>query len=142
MLCRNHAGFVEAIAALAKLGADTVSLNIDFAAPQLRDVLERERVVAVVHDEEFRTVLDGADPDMVGFVAGHDGPSDRPTLDELANSGDPGDPPRPERPGRTIILTSGTTGTPKGVPREATRRYRPRAGAAVGAPDAIRRCQA
>ncbi len=54
VLCRNHAGFVEAIAALAKLGADTVSLNTGFAAPQLRDVLERERVVAVVHDEEFR----------------------------------------------------------------------------------------
>jgi acyl-CoA synthetase (AMP-forming)/AMP-acid ligase II len=126
VLCRNHAGFVEAIAALAKLGADTVSLNINFAAPQLRDVLERERVVAVVHDEEFRTVLDGAAPDMVGFVAWHDGTSDRPTLDELANSGDPGDPPRPARPGRTIILTSGTTGTPKGVPREQ------RAGIAAG----------
>ena len=118
LLCRNHAGFIEATAALAKLGADTVSLNTGFAAPQLRDVLERERVVAVVHDEEFTALVDGAAPDMVGFVAWHDGPSDRPTLDELADAGDPGDPPRPTRPGRTIILTSGTTGTPRGAPRE------------------------
>jgi Acyl-CoA synthetases (AMP-forming)/AMP-acid ligases II len=118
VLCRNHAGFVEATAALAKLGADAVSLGTGFSAPQLRVVLERERVVAVIHDEEFTAVLDGAAPQMVGFVAWHDGPSDRPTLDDLANSGDPRDPPRPIRIGRTIILTSGTTGTPKGAPRE------------------------
>jgi fatty-acyl-CoA synthase len=118
VLCRNHAGFVEVIAALAKLGADAVSLNTGFGAPQLRGVLEREHVVAVVHDEEFATVVDAAAPDLVRIVAWHDGPSARLTLDDLANDGDPGNPPRPTHPGRTIILTSGTTGTPKGVPRE------------------------
>lgn len=118
VLCRNHAGFVEATAALAKLGADTVLLNTGFAAPQLRDVLERERVAAVVHDEEFTNLLDRAAPDMAAFLAWLDGPSDRPTLDQLARSGDQADPPRPPRTGRTIILTSGTTGTPKGAPRE------------------------
>ena len=118
VLCRNHAGFVEATAALAKLGADTVSLSTGFAAPQLRVVLEREQVVAVVHDEEFTSILGDAAPGMAGFVAWHDGPSDRPTLDDLAKAGDPRDPPRPPRIGRTIILTSGTTGTPKGAPRE------------------------
>ena len=118
MLCRNHAGFVEATAALAKLGADAVSLSTGFAAPQLHVVLEREHVGAVVHDEEFTAVLDGAAPDMVRFVAWHDGSSDCSTLDDLAKVGDPRDPPRPLRIGRTIILTSGTTGTPKGAPRE------------------------
>jgi len=118
VLCRNHSGFVEATATLAKLGADTVGLNTGFAAPQLGEVLERERVVAVVHDEEFAPVLDAAASDVVRVVAWHDGRSDRPTLDDLAKAGDPDDPPRPSRVGRTIILTSGTTGTPKGAPRE------------------------
>ena len=118
VMCRNHTGFVEAIAALAKLGADAVSLNTGFGASQLRGVLERERVIAVVHDEEFMTVVDAAAPDTIGIVAWHDGPSARPTLDDLANEGDPGDPPRPIHSARTIILTSGTTGTPKGVARE------------------------
>ncbi len=118
VLCRNHTGFVEATAALAKLGADAVSLGTGFSAPQLRVVLERERVVAVVHDEEFSAVLDAATPEMIGFVAWHDGTSDRRTLDDLAQAGDPREPPRPIRTGRTIILTSGTTGTPRGAPRE------------------------
>ena len=41
-MCRNHRGFVDAIVATAKLGADILLLNTAFAGPQLVDVLERE----------------------------------------------------------------------------------------------------
>jgi fatty-acyl-CoA synthase len=39
------------------------------------------------------------------------------TLAATVRSGDPGLPPAPVRPGRIVLLTSGTTGTPKGAPR-------------------------
>jgi acyl-CoA synthetase (AMP-forming)/AMP-acid ligase II len=118
VLCRNHAGFVEATAALAKVGADAVLCNTGFGAPQLGEVLDREGVVAIIHDEEFGPVVERAAPDRATYVAWHSGAPTGPTLDDLADLGDPGDPPRPEAAGRTTILTSGTTGTPKGAARD------------------------
>jgi acyl-CoA synthetase (AMP-forming)/AMP-acid ligase II len=122
MLTRNHRGFVEATAALAKLGAGILYLNTGFAGPQLREVMARERPVALIHDDEYTDLVgddDGADGDaaltVLSWTDGRDG---RLTLDALIAEG-PTDPPAaPSRPGRTIILTSGTTGTPKGAPRD------------------------
>ncbi|HTJ61898.1 MAG TPA: AMP-binding protein, partial [Candidatus Saccharimonadales bacterium] len=42
VMCRNHRGFVDAIVATAKCGADILLLNTAFAGPQLVDVLRRE----------------------------------------------------------------------------------------------------
>src|SRR5947209_1051496 len=53
ILCRNHPGFVEALIALSKLGADVLLLNTGFAAPQLADLLEREQPRAIVCDDEL-----------------------------------------------------------------------------------------
>ena len=61
VMCRNHRGFVDAIVATAKCGADILPLNTAFAGPQLRDVLEREQPRVVIHDEEFAGLLEGAD---------------------------------------------------------------------------------
>jgi fatty-acyl-CoA synthase len=138
LLCRNHRGFVEGTIAVAKLGADVLYLNTAFAAPQLGEVCGREGVVAVVHDEEFDGLVDQAgvrctrvlgwtDADADGGggqagageqVAGEDGgPGTRPTLDRLAASWPTGDVEPPGRVSRSVILTSGTTGTPKGAAR-------------------------
>ena len=116
VLCRNHAGFVEATAALAKIGADAVLCNTGFGATQLADVLEREHVLAIVHDEEFGPVVHKAAPNLPAYLAWHGGSPEVETLDDLAQTGDPSDSPRPVGAGRTTILTSGTTGTPKGAP--------------------------
>ncbi len=59
ILCRNHRGFVQASVAATRLGCDLVPLGTDFSGPQLAEVLAREGVTAVVHDEEFATVLGG-----------------------------------------------------------------------------------
>ena len=53
VLCRNHRGFIEVTVALATVGADAVYLNTGFAGPQLRDVIEREGVTALMLDEDF-----------------------------------------------------------------------------------------
>jgi acyl-CoA synthetase (AMP-forming)/AMP-acid ligase II/uncharacterized protein YndB with AHSA1/START domain len=118
VMCRNHRGFIEATIALSKLGADALYLNTAFAGPQLLEVVQREKPKALIFDEEFYELLEEAGHRRKRFVAWHDEPTcDDPTLDELMSQGDPSGVVPPEREGRAVILTSGTTGTPKGASR-------------------------
>jgi acyl-CoA synthetase (AMP-forming)/AMP-acid ligase II len=120
IMCRNHRGFIEATLAAAKLGASALYLNTMFAGPQLTEVMRREGPKALVYDEEFGDLLAGVDSSVhrvVGWSEGGDG--DQPTLDELIAAGSEADhKPPPDKP-RFVILTSGTTGTPKGAQRSS-----------------------
>jgi acyl-CoA synthetase (AMP-forming)/AMP-acid ligase II len=124
ILCRNHRGLVESLAAASRIGADALLLNTGFSAPQLGDVLEREHASLVVYDEEFAPLLEEARSRVDGLVevvAWQDEPGDSlgsaHALDVLIE-GHLGQKPRPApAPGRTVLLTSGTTGTPKGARR-------------------------
>lgn len=117
VLCRNSRAFVEVSAALAKLGAAALELNTGFAGPQLREVMAREGARALIHDDEYtQLVADGADVPLV-IVAWPEARTDRLTLDHLIATHPTRAPVPPGRPGRTIILTSGTTGLPKGASR-------------------------
>jgi acyl-CoA synthetase (AMP-forming)/AMP-acid ligase II len=118
LMCRNHRGFVDAMLAASKLGADAVFLNTGFAGPQLREVLQREEVTLAVYDEEFADVFAEAAFDGPHVVAWREDSADE-SLDDLIASSDDADLAPPPRPGRTVILTSGTTGTPKGARRDA-----------------------
>ena len=68
ILCRNHRGFVEALSATARIGADALLLNTGFSGPQLTDVLQREGAQVVVYDEEFAPLLDQAREQLDGLV--------------------------------------------------------------------------
>ena len=117
VMCRNHRGFIETSIAINKLGADVLYLNTAFAGPQLAEVVEREDPRVVVYDEEFTDLLDGVDiaDRVIGWTDGDAGPD---TIEELIRSASSdADLDPPEHSSRTIILTSGTTGTPKGAPR-------------------------
>ncbi len=118
IMCRNHRGFVDASLAVAKLGADALYLNTAFAGPQLVEVLDRDRPAMLVHDHEFTGLVGEATVPqrLLAWVDGDTG-DDIATIESLIEDGDPSDLPAPQRRGRIVILTSGTTGTPKGAPR-------------------------
>ncbi|MBS1887133.1 MAG: AMP-binding protein [Actinobacteria bacterium] len=119
VMARNHRGFLEATLAAAKLGASALYLNTMFAGPQLVEVMRREGPKALVYDEEFGDLLAGVDPSVRRIVAWHDGapPAGATTLEQLIAVGDDSDLLPPEGKARFVILTSGTTGTPKGAQR-------------------------
>ncbi|MGO8904572.1 MAG: acyl-CoA synthetase [Solirubrobacteraceae bacterium] len=125
IMCRNHRGFIEATVACGKLGAGVLYLNTAFAGPQIADVLEREDPVALVYDEEFTALVREGAAGRMGFVAWSDqsGRGDAegspdPRIEELIFQGDDAELSPPNDRGRVVILTSGTTGMPKGAPRK------------------------
>jgi acyl-CoA synthetase (AMP-forming)/AMP-acid ligase II len=118
LLCRNHRYFVEVSTALSKIGADILYLNTAFSAPQLGEVCEREKPAAIVYDEEFTELIDTSGVDVPKVIAWHDGDTgDAPLVEDLVEKGGSDALPVPEHTTRPVILTSGTTGTPKGAPR-------------------------
>jgi fatty-acyl-CoA synthase len=108
-LSRNHRGIMVTLSAANKLGARTVLLNTGFAGPQLADVCARERVSCVLADDEFADLLDVLPPETMRI------PGRR--QHELIDAQSRASLPAPRRPGGIVLLTSGTTGIPKGASR-------------------------
>ncbi len=118
VLCRNHRYFVEVSTALSKIGADILYLNTAFSAPQLGEVCKREKPAAVVYDDEFTALIDKSGIDLPRVIAWHDGETDGvPLVEQLISEGSSSKLRVPGHTTRPVILTSGTTGTPKGAPR-------------------------
>lgn len=115
VMCRNHGGLIEAMVALAKLGATTLLLNSGLSPAQVSAVVAEQRPALLLADQEF---LD-REPDLpaglrVVSTWADDGV---PDLAELVAAGSPARTPVPARPGRTTVMTSGTTSTPQGARR-------------------------
>jgi acyl-CoA synthetase (AMP-forming)/AMP-acid ligase II len=118
ILSRNGRGFVEPLVACSKLGADVLLLNTSFSPADVRAVIERERPSVLVYDDEFSNLIGQASlgAGVVRLIAHHEGdkPSAR-TVAELIDECDRSGLSPPEHESRPVILTSGTTGTPKGA---------------------------
>ena len=120
IMIRNYRGFIDTTVACSKLGAQALYLNTAFAGPQITEVVKREKPVALIYDAEFEGLTHDAGQRRKRFIACHDGgekPTD-PVLEDLIEAGDPDDVVPPESKGRVVILTSGTTGSPKGAQRK------------------------
>ncbi|NOR00809.1 AMP-binding protein [Mycolicibacterium fortuitum] len=119
ILARNHSAMVECMVAASKLGADLVLLNTGLAAHPIEEIIRRHSIDALFVDDEF-------DQQVRYLPAEIPRISTRPTsavpqrrsLDDLIAAGtDTGPLTPPKRPGKLVVLTSGTTGTPKGARR-------------------------
>jgi acyl-CoA synthetase (AMP-forming)/AMP-acid ligase II len=121
LLARNSSAFIVAQVAACKLGADVLYVNTGFAGPQLGDVLDSENVVVVIADDEFADLLDEVAAELPRLTAWVE--TGKPPKDSVAGlvAAAEGEPtpslPAPHHEGRHVILTSGTTGRPKGAAR-------------------------
>ena len=99
-------------------GLRAVYMNTEFAGPQIDDVCKREGVAALVFDEEYDDrAPDWAERHYRGWTDSGDAGGAQATLEELIAAS----PSTPVDAGgvrpTVVMLTSGTTGTPKGAPR-------------------------
>ncbi|MFC9661820.1 acyl-CoA synthetase [Nocardia sp. NPDC127606] len=121
VLARDHRGLIMSMIAAGKLGARIALMNTGFAKPQFAEVCARENVRAVLHDSEFLGLLDALPADLPRYLTwvdeGTELPAGATTFDDLVANNSTEDLPAPSKPGGFIILTSGTTGLPKGAPR-------------------------
>ncbi|WP_302476087.1 acyl-CoA ligase FadD12 [Mycolicibacterium conceptionense] len=118
IMARNHRGFVLSLIAANRIGADVLLLNTSFAAPALAEVVNRESVDAVIYDEEFTDTAALALSDRPGaarIVAWTDTHAHDLTVAKLVEQHRGEEPRRASEKGKVILLTSGTTGTPKGA---------------------------
>lgn len=118
IMARNHRGFVLSLIAANRIGADVLLLNTSFAAPAMAEVVNREAVDAVIYDEEFADTVDRAladRPSASRIVAWTDTHIHDVTVAKLVEQHRGTEPRRSSEKSKVILLTSGTTGTPKGA---------------------------
>ena len=118
IMARNHRGFIESLIAANRIGADVLLLNTSFAGPAMAEVVAREQVDVVIYDEEFTATVDRALEGSAGvsrIVAWTDTDAHGCTVEGLIAEYLGLTPHRSSTKSRVILLTSGTTGTPKGA---------------------------
>jgi acyl-CoA synthetase (AMP-forming)/AMP-acid ligase II len=105
VMCRNGRNFMTAVFATSLVGADVVLVNTEFRADSLAGALRAHQIRIMFCDKEFAVEIGEADESIA-------------VLDPAVVATRPdGSRPKVAASGRLVLLTSGTTGVPKGVPR-------------------------
>ncbi|OBG94934.1 acyl-CoA synthetase [Mycobacterium sp. E3251] len=124
ILARNTRWFLIAYFGAARVGARIILLNSEFSGPQIKEVAEREGAKLIIYDDEYTKAVSKAEPEL-GFLRalGTNPDADEPsgskdeTLADLIERSSKEPAPKASKHSSIIILTSGTTGTPKGANR-------------------------
>ncbi|MGV9803644.1 long-chain-fatty-acid--CoA ligase FadD2 [Mycobacterium sp. NPDC003449] len=126
ILARNHRWFLVALYGAARAGARIIMLNSEFSGPQIKEVAAREGARVIIYDDEYTAAVAQAEPNLgklrsFGTSPEQDEPSGSTdeTLAEVVARGNDRPAPKATKHASIIILTSGTTGTPKGANRAA-----------------------
>ena len=124
ILARNHRWFLIANYGCARVGARLIMLNSEFSGPQIKSVSEREGAKVIIYDDEYTAAVAQAEPSLgklralgVNPDTGEASGSEHETLAELIARSSKAPAPKVTKHASIIILTSGTTGTPKGANR-------------------------
>ncbi|GAA4820821.1 AMP-binding protein [Actinomycetospora corticicola] len=120
VLCRNHRGPIETIIAASKIGADVVLMNTGLSTGQMKAVAEEQELTSIVVDSDLVDRLDEVPESVTRIGAWQDEGAacwGDDTLEGLIAVDGSKDLPTKPPTGKTIVLTSGTTGTPKGAER-------------------------
>src|SRR6202048_1741675 len=123
ILARNHRWFAVAEFGCARVGARIILLNSSFSGPQIKEVSGREGAKLIIYDDEYTKDVSKAEPPLgkvraLGITPdGEDSGSTDETLADLIAANSKSSAPKASKHSSIIILTSGTTGTPKGANR-------------------------
>ena len=124
ILARNHRWFLIAVYAAARAGTRIILLNSEFSGPQIKEVSEREGAKLIIYDDEYCAAVAKSEPPLgklraLGTNPDKDEPSGSTdeTLEDLIARSNNKPAPKATKRSSIIILTSGTTGTPKGANR-------------------------
>lgn len=119
VLARNHTAMVECMVAASKLGADLVLLNTGLAARAIGEIISHNTVDAVFVDDDLEPQVRYLPANIPRIsTRSNSAMSHRRSIEQFVSAGAAGRPVAPpKRPGKLVVLTSGTTGTPKGARR-------------------------
>lgn len=108
-----------AVLCLAARAADcrVVLLNTDMGPRHVAEIIEREQIDVIVHDDEFTDRFELADPSVPRLIAAYDGERPANSLDAHVESAST-TPPHADKGGSAVLLTSGTTGAPRAAERD------------------------
>ncbi|MFT4201574.1 acyl-CoA synthetase [Gordonia sp. (in: high G+C Gram-positive bacteria)] len=120
IIARDHRGLLTVIAGSGRAGVRLAMMNTGFSKPQFNEVAKREGLKAVFYDEEFSELVEDFPADK-RYLTWKDSKKKPPkgvrVLEEIVTTGDTSAVPLPKEFAGFVILTSGTTGLPKGAHR-------------------------